>query len=917
MSLLWASVLFVQIREHRGCIEEERIGLLELKAFMKSNSNDVDHLLPSWVNGTKSECCDWEGVKCSKTTDHLIELSLHSNFSEDNYNYGNQKAWFLNVSLLHPFKELRSLDFSFNAIGGWLGNEESNCLSKLTKLTHLNLSRTHFDKENFRFLGALPVLKSLDLSYTHMKGPLSGKELVNLSNLEVLILQLSQLNGSLPFKDMVNFSNLEILDLSYNDFTGSISPYIGALSSLKAISLSYNHLNGTLPTQDLCGLKKLEELDFAANEFEGSLPLCLNNLTSLKLFDISRNLFSGIVPSSSISSMTSLEYIDLSKNSFEGLFSFSLFANHSKLKVIQFLSNNNKLEIETDNPSWHPLFQLKVLVLSNCNLNKLTRNIPKFLFDQHELEEVDISHSMLKGSFPTWLLENNTELQVLSLQGNSFTGQLHLPPYLNYLYWLDVSENYLDGELPENIGMMIPNLECLNVSRNKIKGNLPSSIGDMSNLKRLDLSFNNFSGEVTTKSFANQTALEILSLSNNNFHGDFFSKLANLSGLLYLGLNNNHFSGTLPLITSLLVDISNNSMSGMIPEWIGNSTLKTGPYFLFMSDNFFEGRVPCELGHYNIIDLSHNLLSGSFPSCFNVQDVRHILLRGNRLTGTLPKAVFNSSSLLTLDIKDNRFFGSIPDEIDGPSGLSLLLLSGNYFSGIIPRQLCRLKNISIMDLSKNFFSGTIPYCFYNITFGKLGAINFDYSPRLYHGPINYNYDVSPTHKRLLNWEVLIQRTFPGIGAEVEINFVTKYRSNSYKGSILKFMSGLDLSFNKLTGKLPDMKAQFATFNESSYEGNPFLCGPPLKKSCSVVKGSPPSPQNSSKASDRKWYEVDLPVFSTSFLVSFTVFFLGVVSILYINPHWRQQCFNLVEDRMFWCYYFASKTLKRLSNRMFH
>ncbi|KAM3681916.1 hypothetical protein ACJW31_12G034500 [Castanea mollissima] len=793
----------------------------------------------------------------------------------------------------------------------------------------------------------MPFLKSLDLSYTHMKGPLSGK-------------------------DMVNFSNLEILDLSYNDFTGSISPYIGALSSLKAISLSYNHLNGTLPTQDLCGLKKVEELDFAANEFEGSLPLCLNNLTSLKLFDISRNLFSGIVPSSSISSMTSLEYIDLSKNSFEGLF-----------------SNNNKLEIETDNPSWHPLFQLKVLVLSNCNLNKLTRNIPKFLFDQHELEEVDISHSMLRGSFPTWLLENNTELQVLSLQGNSFTGQLHLPPYLNYIYWLDVSENYLDGELPENIGMMIPKLECLNVSRNKIKGNLPSSIGDMSNLKRLDLSFNNFSGVVTTKPFANQTALEVLSLSNNNFHGDFFSKLANLSGLLYLGLNNNHFSGTLPLITSLLVDISNNSMSGMIPEWIGNSTLKTGPYFLFMSDNFFEGRVPCELGHYNIIDLSHNLLSGSFPSCFNVQDVRHILLRGNRLTGTLPKAVFNSSSLLTLDIKDNRFFGSIPDEIDGPSGLSLLLLSGNYFSGIIPRQLCRLKNISIMDLSKNSFSGTIPYCFCNITFGKLGAINFDYSPRLYHGPINYNYDVSPTHKRLLNWEVLIQRTFPGIGAEVEIGFVTKYRSNSYKGSILKIMSGLDLSFNKLTGeiplelgqlssihamnlsynqltgsiprtfsnltqlesldlshnnlsgeiptalidltflevfnvahnnlsgKLPDMKAQFATFNESSYEGNPFLCGPPLKKSCSVVKGSPPSPQNSSKASDRKWYEVDLPVFSTSFLVSFTVFFLGVVSILYINPHWRQQCFNLVEDRMFWCYYFASKTLKRLSNRMFH
>ena len=52
---------------------------------------------------------------------------------------------------------------------------ESNCLSKLTKLTHLNLSWTRFDKENLRFLGALPVLKSLDLSFTFMEGPLSSK----------------------------------------------------------------------------------------------------------------------------------------------------------------------------------------------------------------------------------------------------------------------------------------------------------------------------------------------------------------------------------------------------------------------------------------------------------------------------------------------------------------------------------------------------------------------------------------------------------------------------------------------------------------------------------------------------------------------------------------------------------------------
>ena len=110
-------------------------------------------------------------------------------------------------------------------------------------------------------------------------------------------------------------------------------------------------------------LKKLEDIELAGNGFEGMLPPCLNNLTSLSYLDISGNRFNGNLSSSPIASLTSLEYIDLSYNLFEGLFSFSLFANHSKLKGIQFLSDNNKLDIEIDN--WDPLFQLKVLVLSN------------------------------------------------------------------------------------------------------------------------------------------------------------------------------------------------------------------------------------------------------------------------------------------------------------------------------------------------------------------------------------------------------------------------------------------------------------------------------------------------------------------------------------------------------------------------
>ncbi|KAL4625713.1 hypothetical protein ACB092_05G045500 [Castanea dentata] len=945
-SLLWSLLLFVQIHEHIACIEEERMGLLELKAFLKSHTNYTKPLLPTWVYETKGGCCSWEWVNCSTNTGHVINLTLsniNSNI-ENKQGYYMRVTWFFNVSLLQPFKELRILDLSYNGIAGWLGNEESNGFSNMSKLTQLNLRGNNFDKEILRSFGALPVLKSLDLSYNNM-WPLSSKELVYLSNLEVLILQYCGL-GSLPFKDMANFSNLEILDLSENYFTGSITPYIGALSSLKTISLSSNRLNGTLNTPEFCALKKLEEIDLARNGFEGMLPPCLKNLTSLSYLDISHNQFNGNLSSSPIASLTSLEYIDLSYNLFEGFFSFSLFANHSQLKVIQLFNNKKKLDIETENHSWDPLFQLKVLVLPNCNLNRLTGNFP----------------NKLNGSFPIWLLENNTGLQRLNLRNNYFSGEFHLPAdhYMN-LRWLDLSDNHFDGKLQEDIGKRIPKIEYLNLSQNQFEGNLPSSIGDMSNLWVLDLSFNNFYGEVPMELVANSTSCEILRLSNNNFCGEIFSKHFNLS-LTSLELQNNNFTGTLPAVpleVLWFLNISNNHMTGTIPQWIVNRS--TSPVFAVdLSSNSFEGQIPCGLSFSDIINLSHNLFSGLLPSCLNLPYVRHLLLQGNKLTGSLPKAILNSSYLVTLDIRDNRFIGSIPDEIDGLPNLKVLSLSGNHFSGVISKQLCRLKRIGIMDLSNNSFSGTIPYCFHNITFGKLAS----------------------------NTTVEIQGSFSEFLVQVEIVFVMKYRSDLYKGLILDMVSALDLSFNNLTGEIPltlgqlssihamnlsynqltgpipksfsnltqlesldlshnnlsgeipsvltDLSflgafnvnhnnlsgkipyiKQLSTFEKSSYEGNPFLCGPPLEKSCTDIDESPPSPQIPSKANDGKWYEVDLPVFSIIFSVSYVIFFLGVASILYINPHWRQRCFNLVEDRMYCCYFFALNTLKGLPGRMCH
>ena len=161
--LLWGLIVLVHLHGHKGCLEEERRSLLEIKEEFVRSTPDVafefsssrGYILPAWVDDHKSECCEWERVTCNSTTGHVTHLSLHNiwEFDTELIDYFDFKdmvkseSRFLNVSLFETFKELKSLDLSFNAIDGWIEHKGMLIISTLfliicngCNLTYVNIS---------------------------------------------------------------------------------------------------------------------------------------------------------------------------------------------------------------------------------------------------------------------------------------------------------------------------------------------------------------------------------------------------------------------------------------------------------------------------------------------------------------------------------------------------------------------------------------------------------------------------------------------------------------------------------------------------------------------------------------------------------------------------------------------------------
>ncbi|KAJ7958812.1 putative Leucine-rich receptor-like kinase family protein [Quillaja saponaria] len=485
---------------------------------------------------------------------------------------------------------------------------------------------------------------------------------------------------------------------------------------------------------------------------------------------------------------------------------------------------------------------------------------------------------------------------------------------MNSLTRLELAYNYLSGEIPENISASSSPLGLLKLSHNNLKGKLFPTVSTLTSLAYLFLDGNGFEGNIP------------ISLSNSSLLG---------------------------------LDISRNQLVGKLPLWIGNwSNLQV----ISMSENHLEGLIPtefCKLENLVYLDMSVNNLSGSFPPCSSMVSLKYLYLNENKLSGVQSRdgKVFSSkySSLVLIDLGDNDMRDKIPDWIGSLAALNILVLKGNRFVGPIPNQLCLMTGLTIIDLSHNSLSGPIPSCLSNITFKTIeqqvgGIDNFTrgllirghdsrgLNSLIYLQPyVDFTTKMSEHRfdNKVIALLIVIDLSHNKLEGNIppELGNLTKIHSlnlshNYLTGQIpvsfanLRQIESLDLSFNNLSGRVPsqltqlnylavfsvahnnlsgptlDKVGQFSTFEENSYEGNPFLCGFPLHTNCSNN-----GDQDDEGADDDDGGFIDMGVFYITFAVSYISVLLGIAAVLYINPQWRQAWLYFIELIINSCYYF--------------
>jgi Leucine-rich repeat (LRR) protein len=492
--------------------------------------------------------------------------------------------------------------------------------------------------------------------------------------------------------------------ISYNavSLTGTIPPEIGDLIALTKLYLSSNKMTGTIPPE-VSALTALTLLSVFNNKLTDAIPSAVGILTAMKLLELYSNNLSGQIPAT-LTLLTATTSVRLDTN--PGL---------CRLDAGSTAAANKCTVPACPYPTCACTYTACPSGATNSGLTALNPATPFYPADDatcclsvNSLRERLVSdlHLDCSAGRPCAAVGGTvglgTQVYKLTLDNQSLSGTI-CPQIgqLTSLTFLRLDVNKITGTLPVELFSLL-RIQYFDLSNNILSSSIPTLIGSLTALTSFWLNSNKLTGPIPGT----------MTLLTNTF--DYF-RLATNPGLCRLDaastlVANKCFPTTCPYPTCACTETV--CPSGAIHSTGYTAINTSSPYY--PADDALCCPAGSSLQERLVTDLHLDCSFGrpclAATNAPGKGTLLTILLESfQSLSGTIPPALGDFTSLTQIRLDANKLSGSIPPEIGNlANALEQLRFENNKLTGSIPTEIGKLTKFTIVKMQGNKLTGPIP-----------------------------------------------------------------------------------------------------------------------------------------------------------------------------------------------------------------